>query len=67
MATGGGYEVDDPGELVEFVGADVGTVREAEIDLWRRNKRLACISEISEDFDPRGSVPFLSGSSGTIM
>ena len=33
MLTGGGDEVDDAGELVEFVGADVGTVREAEIDL----------------------------------
>ena len=29
-----GDEVDDAGEFVQFVGADVGTVREAEIDLW---------------------------------
>ncbi len=35
MPAGGGDEVNYAGELVEFVGADVGTVREAEIDLWR--------------------------------
>ena len=33
MAAGGRDEVDYAGELVEFVGTDVGTVREAEVDL----------------------------------
>ena len=33
MPAGGGDEVDDAGEFVEFVGADVGAVGEAEVDL----------------------------------
>ena len=35
MAPGcGGDEGEDLGEFVEFVGADVGAVGEAEVDLW---------------------------------
>lgn len=36
MPPGGGDEGDYLGELVEFVGADVGAVGEAEVDLRKR-------------------------------
>ncbi len=55
----GGDEVDDPGEFVEFVGADVGTVREAEIDLWAQQS--ISMHFLLDAFDPRGNYPVLSG------
>ena len=63
MPTRGGDEVDNPGELVKFVGADVGTVREAEIDLWEAQQAVS-LYFISEGFWILVAVvPFLSGSS----